>query len=53
VAILTANEQKFYMHFNSSRIRIFQQYKDESTYMFDFEEGWFSKFNSPLAVAEN
>ena len=36
VQILTHDKEDFYMHFTKTHMRLFNLYKDDSTYMIDF-----------------
>lgn len=38
------------MHFTKTHIRIFNMFKDDSTYMIDFQAPWFSKFMAPEVI---
>ena len=50
VQILTHEKEDFYMHFTKTHIRIFNMFKDDSTYMIDFQAPWFSKFMAPEVI---
>ena len=50
VQILTHDKEDFFMHFTKTHIRFFNLYKDDSTYMIDFQAPWFSKFMAPDVI---
>lgn len=53
VQILTADAEDFFIHFTKTHIRLFNTFRDDSTYMVDFQAPWFSKFMAPdVIIAE-
>mmetsp|Transcript_1833 Transcript_1833/g.3209 ORF Transcript_1833/g.3209 Transcript_1833/m.3209 type:complete len:370 (-) Transcript_1833:226-1335(-) len=50
VQIITSEKEDFFMHFSKTHIRLFNMFRDESTYMVDFQAPWFSKFMAPNVI---
>ena len=48
--ILTHEKEDFKMHITPDKIRLCNEFQNDSMYMFDFSNSWFSKFVPPNEI---